>query len=532
MIYLLHQALEESAQQYPGHDAMRFKGKALSYAELSRRSNQAAHLLIEAGVSKGDRVGVFLSKSLETSLAIYAIMKAGAAYVPLDPASPAARVASIVEDCCIHCIISEPSKAAILAEVAAQQPGLHSVMGAGDIPGLRAISWDDVAAYPLSSMPTLAMSEQDLAYIMYTSGSTGKPKGIMHTHYSGLSYARLSAMTYDVQSSDRLGNHSPLHFDMSTFDYLTGPMCGATTVVIPEAYTLFPANLSQLIESERLSIWYSVPYALIQLLLRGVMEQRDLSSLRWIMYGGEPFPLAHLRSLMERLPDARVSNVYGPAEVNQCTWYHVPPPADWPSEELSIPLGHIWDNSSGLILDEQDQPVEDGQIGELVLRSPTMMQGYWNRPDLNAKAFYRYERFPGFVEVYYRTGDLVCVRPDGLMDFLGRKDHQVKVRGFRVELAEIDSALNSHPAVEEASAFAIRDEAGDQIWAAVIVAQGQDVAERELITYLGQRLSPYAVPGRVLFKQSFARGGTGKIDRQVLQAEAQALFDADKAGRA
>ena len=178
--------------------------------------------------------------------------------------------------------------------------------------------------------------ESDLAYIMYTSGSTGAPKGIMHTHHSGLSYAKLSTQVYDVKPSDRIANHAPLHFDISTFGYFSGPLASATTVIIPDAYTKLPASLSTLMEQEKISIWYSVPLALVQLLHNGVLEARDLSSLRWVLYGGENFMPKYIRSLMALWSNATFSNVYGPAEVNQCTFYHLnmPPESDGP-----IPIG-------------------------------------------------------------------------------------------------------------------------------------------------------------------------------------------------
>jgi amino acid adenylation domain-containing protein len=519
MNYLLHQSLDAAAMRYPEHHAMRFGGGHLSYADLAGRSNQLAHLLRDQGIGHRDRVGVFLDKCLETPLAIYGIMKAGAAYVPLDPRSPAARLESIIRDCGLKGIVSQPNKAAVLRDVAARQNVLQFVVGLSDAAdiGVRALDWNALAAFPSAAAPRVPVIDGDLAYVMYTSGSTGAPKGIMHTHASGLSYVRLSAATYGVNHADVLSNHSPLHFDMSTFDYLTGPACGATTIIIPEAFTLFPVNLAQLIEAERMTIWYSVPFALIQLLLRGAIEQRDLSSLRWVLYGGEPFQLSHLRALMERLPGARFSNVYGPAEVNQCTYYHLPPPAGWPPDLQSIPLGVIWDNSEGLILDADDRPAAPGELGELVVRTPTMMRGYWGRPELNQRAFFRRELFPDYVDTFYRTGDLVRQRDDGQLEFFGRKDHQVKVRGYRVELAEIDAVLAGHPAVEEGATYVVTADESDRLDAAVSVRPGRSVAEPELLAYLKSRLPHYAVPHSIRFVDTFPRTGTGKIDRKALR---------------
>lgn len=523
MNYLLHHSVDESASRFPDHHAMRFNNGHLTYADLAQRSNQLAHLLREQGITRRDRVGVFLDKGLETPLAIYGIMKAGAAYVPLDPRSPVSRLVDIIEDCEIKGVISQSNKRKVLQQVSQNQQTLQFIVGFDDAEiEVRTYSWESMTSFPSDTAPAVSVIDQDLAYIMYTSGSTGKPKGIMHTHYSGLSYARMSAATYDVRHEDRLSNHSPLHFDMSTFDYLTGPLCGATTVIIPEAYTLFPVNLAKLIQDEKLTIWYSVPFALIQLLLRGTLEKHDLSSLRWILYGGEPFAINHLRALMEQLPQARVSNVYGPAEINQCTYYHIPPLSTWDTEPASIPLGVIWENAEGLVLDEQDRVVTLGEVGELVIRTPTMMSGYWNRPEMNARAFFRREIFPDYEEVFYRTGDLVRQRPDHLYEFLGRKDHQVKVRGYRVELSEIDAVLASHAAVEEASAYVFKIDEIDQLAAAVIFRRGMTIEPDVLIAYLKSRLPGYAVPEQINVLQEFPRTGTGKIDRKALQQAANA----------
>jgi amino acid adenylation domain-containing protein len=362
--------------------------------------------------------------------------------------------------------------------------------------------------------------EHDLAYIMYTSGSTGTPKGLMHTHYSGLSYARMSMSTYDLQHQDRLSNHSPLHFDMSTFDYFSGPMAGATTVIIPEEYTKLPASLSKLMESERLTIWYSVPFALIQLLLRGVLDARDLSSLRWVLFGGEPFPPKHLRALMAQWPHASFSNVYGPAEVNQCTFYLVPPiPED--SDE-PIPIGEMCANAEGLVVDGDDQAVSPGQVGELLVRAPTMMRGYWSRPELNRKVFYRRLAFPDYEEVFLRTGDLVRLRQDGTnYDFLGRKDRQIKTRGYRVELDEVEAALLAHSGVEEAAVFAVPDSEGSQqVQAAVIPRRTAEHTLADLKKHVSGLVPWYAVPTKIDVMPSFPRTSSGKIDRRRLREQA------------
>ena len=521
MIYLIPHAIDHSAERFPEQEAFRFEGKSLTYAELVNQSNSLAHFLRTRGVQRGERVGIYLNKSLESAVAIYGIMKAGAAYVPLDPTAPATRIRFILQNCGIRVLISQPQKRSRLSEILAAATPLEYIIGlpsATELP-VQTFSWETVGEISGASPPNVRILEQDLAYIMYTSGSTGEPKGIMHSHHSGLSYAKMAAHTYGLHQGDRLGNHSPLHFDMSTLDYFSSPLVGATTVIIPEAYTKLPASLSQLIEQEKLTIWYSVPFALIQLLQRGLLQSRNLNSLRWILFGGEPFPPKYLYELMEQLPQARFSNVYGPAEINQCAYYHVPPLKAIPNQP--VPIGRIWENAEELVVDEQDQPVSSGEVGELLVRTFTMMQGYWQRPDLSQRSFFRRPVFGNHEEVFYRTGDLVQLQSDGNYRFLGRKDRQIKTRGYRVELDEIEAALVSHVQVEEVGVFPVLNEEGTQHIEAAVTLKGEmGVTGAELIRYAATRLPGYGVPLKIAIRKELPRTTTGKIDRRALQQQA------------
>jgi len=382
MRFLLTHGLDEAAEKQPDNTAFRFPPDSINYAQLSQRSNQLANLLIDQGVKKSDRVGIFMHKSLQLPVAIYAVMKAGAAYVPIDPLTPTDRINHIVNDCKISVLISDDSKQKQLQSKWLKSSTISVVVGVSfQIDHLLTFNWSDLSNYPQNT-PQVNLNENDLAYIIFTSGSTGSPKGIMHNHRSGLNYAKLSASIYDLCSNDVLSNFSSLHFDMSTMDYLTVTQACATTVIISEAYMKLPASLAGFMEKEQFTIWYSVPFALIQLLAHGQLEDRNLESIRWVLYGGEPFPAKHLRQLMDLWPGARFSNVYGPAEVNQCTYYHLPD--SFKGNEQTIPIGQICPNTKGLILDDDDNIIESGLIpGELLIHSASMMQGYWNNRSLN-----------------------------------------------------------------------------------------------------------------------------------------------------
>jgi len=528
MSYLLFHGIDAAAQSAPERQAIGFPDQALTYGDLSARSNALANFLVDAGVRRGDRVGIFAEKSLDTATQIHGIMKAGGAYVPIDPTSSPDRVAFLLRDCGIRHLVTAYSKLRTLRAVARYEPedagiDLACVIGLEADCGLpyRCVPWSEVLTAPAHAPPAVNIIEMDLAYIIYTSGSTGEPKGIMHNHHSGLSFARWAVDIFEIREADRLSNHAPLHFDLSTLDFFAAAVAGATTVIVPEAYTKLPASYSKLLQDQKITVFYTVPFALIQILNAGLLEERDLRALRLIIFAGEPFPPKHLLALMERLPHVRFDNFYGPAEVNGVTYYRVPKTGA-PIER--IPIGEMAATAEFLVVDGDDRPLEQGEAGELLVRSPTMMQGYWARPDLNARAFYRRPVSPSYEHVFYRTGDLVRQLKDGNFDFLGRKDRQIKVRGYRVELDAVEAALASYQEVEEAAAFAVPD--GDEmqrIECAVTLKAGRPACHTELMRYLKTKLAPYALPAKVSIRDDFPRTATGKIDRRQLRMEAMGL---------
>ena len=318
-----------AAQKRPEHCAFKCGSEAISYGQLDNDSGKLASFLVQQVPKPGDRIGVFMPRCVETMVAVYGIFKAGCIFVPVDPHLSAGGVANLVQDCGMRLLLTHPKKSRVLSKLFQRETGLECVIGVGEdfeseTQSIRRFTWSAFGDETIGNPNEGTITGNDAAYIMYSSGSTGQPKGITHTHDSGLSYSRLSIQTYGVTNQDVIANHSPISFDMSTFGYLTSPLAGATTVLIPEAHTSFPSSLAKLIEAEKITIWYSVPLALIQLLLRTRLESFDMSSIRWVKFGGEPFPPKHLKRLMQLWPQARFSNVYGPAEVNQCTYYHVP----------------------------------------------------------------------------------------------------------------------------------------------------------------------------------------------------------------
>ena len=468
----------------PDHAAFRCGGKALSYADLHRSAGALAQRLRDHGVGPGDRVAIAMTKGLEMPVAIYGIWMAGAAFVPFDTFAPLQRLAGLIDACDIRVVVGSARDAAVGKKLGQERP--VTLVNASEVLGADT----PVGFQEADNRP------EDLAYVMFTSGSTGDPKGIVHTHGSGTAFARMWTRLYRPTPDDVLFCTVPLHFDFSLADFFAAPLGGATTELVPEPLQRFPASLAQLLETSRASIWSTVPFALIHLLEHGDLDARDLGRMRWIIYGGEAMSPAKLYGLRRYFPAAQVSNSYGPAEVNQCTEYTVP--ADHP-QDAPIPIGRPTDHAD---------LVEDD--GELLIATPAMMQGYWRRPDLNAKAFSVIDG-----KRYYRTGDSARLGEDGLWHFGGRSDRQVKVRGYRIELDEIEHALAAHPAVSEAAVVLAKED--ETIRSYVIASDGADVTADDLRVYLRSILPPYTVPAVIAFRSAFPRTGTGKIDRKVLE---------------
>jgi amino acid adenylation domain-containing protein len=522
MTYLLTHLVEQAAEVDSDHPALRYRGESLTYGDLWERASALAHALIEDGVQPGDRVGILLQKSFDSAIALYGIMAAGAVYVPLDPDSPASRIAFVLRDCGITRLVSERRSLASLMQLREAGVGIDTVFGiddGGDAP-FTTIPWREVATRP-PTPPRIRTTEQDLCYILYTSGSTGTPKGIMHSHRSALAWAEVTAAEYALTSSDIISNYAPLHFDLSTLDYFGGARAGATTVIIPEEYTRFPASLAALIADERMTVLYTVPLALVRLATPGTLDGKDLSNLRLVLFGGEPMPIKHLRHMMSSLPGAQFVNVYGPTETNGCMHYRV---RDMPDDrDRGLPIGRPYPNTSVMVVDADGQPVGVGGTGELLVRAPTLMRGYWARPDLNETAFVQVAGVGGTVEVYHATGDLVSPTEEGDLAFVGRRDRQIKARGNRVELDEVEAVMLDHPSVHQAAVYALADAEGSlQPHAEVILIAGSAATTADLRTHASRALPPYAVPASISIREGFPRTSTGKIDRRRMQNDAQA----------
>ena len=522
MIVILPQILSETAARYAARAALVMDGRSITYAELEAESNRFARSLIRNGVSRGDRVALWLPKSIETVIAIYGIMKAGAAYVPIDPAAPAARMSYIAGDCSVAGLVTLSDRAAAVKSAFTGGASMKNIWYAdardGEAPLIgdaAGIAWQALTRERTDSVDCPAGAD-DLAYILYTSGSTGEPKGVMLSHSNALSFVNWAADTFAISPEDRLANHAPFHFDLSVFDLYVGARAGATVFPVSSRTAAFPAAIAKQWSEQKLTVWYTTPSTLVLMLTRGGLATADLSSLRLLLFAGEVFPVKYLRALMELAPRARFANLYGPTETNVCTWYEVSSP---PEGNTPVPIGQACSNCGLHILDEVLRPVADGCAGELWVSGGTVMQGYWGRPERTAQTLKSLELGPGLRVCAYNTGDLVRSLPDGNLEFLGRRDHQIKTRGYRVELGEIESVLHSHPAVDEAVVLALPDETiGHRLAAVIVIRQQAEVSRAQLQQHCAETLPRYMVPGAVEFSPSLPRTSSGKVDRQALAA--------------
>jgi amino acid adenylation domain-containing protein len=514
----LDQLLIRSAQNYPDRIAVEeTESGAITYQDLNRLSDQLRDRLIHMGVRSGDRVGIYIRKSIDAVAAIFGILKAGAPYVPVDPGAPPARNAYIFSDCTVRAVLIESRFVDKLSEELGSQAALPPLIvldGTGGGKSLRsALERDEThhSALPIS----IELSPDNLAYILYTSGSTGKPKGVMLSHLNAISFVDWCSEAFEPCETDRFSSHAPFHFDLSILDIYVSIKHGATLVLVDEEIGKDPVRLAPLISEKKISIWYSTPSILSFLAQFGRLDRYVFLDLRMVLFAGEVFPIKHLRMLKDLLPEPRYFNLYGPTETNVCTYYEIP--ATIPADRTKpFPIGKACTHYRDMIriVDEQGQEIMAGQAGELTATGPGVMQGYWNLPERTANAFL----VDSSGQRWYKTGDIVVQDDDGNYLYLSRRDRMVKKRGYRVELGEIEAGLYTHPDVKEAAAIALtNDENGVQIKAFLSFKGGKNPSRIELKRFCTQALPAYMIPDFFSFLESLPKTSTDKIDYQKLR---------------
>jgi amino acid adenylation domain-containing protein len=515
---LVHTLLDRAAARRPHHPAVEDEdGGTITYLDLATLSDRVRDRLHNLGVRQGDRVGIYLRKSIDAVAAIFGTLKAGAAYVPVDPGAPAARNAYILSDCSVKVVVVERSFEERLRAEFANGGGTPPLFLALDgIGGGRPLSQaldDQHATDPAPVAEPATVSPDDLAYILYTSGSTGKPKGVMLSHRNAVIFINWCSEVFAPQESDRFSSHAPFHFDLSILDLYVPLKHGATLVLIGADTGKDPIRLAALIADKRITSWYSTPSILSFLAQFGRLPQHDYSALRTVLFAGEVFPVKHLRALKALIPRPRYFNLYGPTETNVCTYYEIP--AHIPEARTQpYPIGKVCSHLEAIMVDEQGQLTPAGQEGELCISGAGVMQGYWNLPERTARAFL----MDGAGRSWYKTGDIVVEDVQEGYVYLGRRDRMVKKRGYRVELGEIEAGLYRHPAVKEAAVVALADEENGVRVKAILCCKEPDNRPSliELKRFCAENLPTYMIPDLFAFRESLPKTSTDKIDYQKL----------------
>ncbi len=495
--------LADQAMRHADADAVVDVSRTLSWAECADRAGRLASALAELDVSLGDRVGVCAHKGASGFLGMHAVVAIGAIAVPVDPAAPHERKRRIIESMGIDVMLCDG----------------RTVGDLEPVPGLRTLRLDDESIDSLVVRPPRVVAPEAVAYIITSSGSTGEPKGIVHTHDSAMAYVRNSLELFPLDSTDRVSDIAPHHFDISTHSLWSCPAAGAAIVVMPEMFQQFPASHSQRLQDEGVTHWYSVPFVIQQMVLRGDLENRDLSALRWVQFGGEVIPASMLASFMAHAPNARLANVFGPAETNMCTFHvldHAPDPDD------VVPIGIPTPRTTIRLIDPEAAipgaaaVVDDGEPGVAWVSGAGVMKEYWDAPERNARVFAEVDG-----SRWYRTGDVVSVRPsDGLLHFHGREDMQVKVRGHRIEIEGVEVELESIDGVDAVVVGIARATGGEDVLVAGVVTPPESFDEDAFLAAGRTRLPTWSMPTRIVKLTQPVFTGSGKLARRVLREHA------------
>jgi amino acid adenylation domain-containing protein len=527
MNMLLQHGVTAQAEARPEAIALVGASERITYGTLERDSNRLARLLVEFGCGSGERVALLMPKIPQAIIAMLATLKAGAIYVPLDPAGPPGRLARMLEIADCRCILASGPVEDMLRETLAnarlaRQPTvgwLQSRVPALD--GISAFGQADAAGLP-DTPPFCGGDDSHLAHILFTSGSTGLPKGVMIAHRSVVHFIDWARAYFGTAPGERISQHPPFHFDLSTFDIYGTLWSGAELHLVPPELNLLPHKLVQFIAEAQLTQWFSVPAVLNLMAKYDVVPPGSLASLDRVLWCGEAMPTPTLIYLMQRLPHARFTNLYGPTEATIASSYYTVPTCPGDARE-AVPIGTPCHGEELMVLDESLRPVAAGEIGDLYIGGAGLSPGYWRDPDKTRAAFLPRPGSEDPCERIYRTGDLARVGSDGLIYFLGRADSQIKSRGYRIELGEIEAAANATGWLRECAvvAFPSNGFEGHAICCAYTPLPDAEVTPARLRERLRSLLPAYMLPTHWRAFEFLPKNANGKIDRPALRTAFQ-----------
>lgn len=510
---LVHEFLENSAKRTPDKVALICAGQRLTYRQIDEDANRVANGLLAAGVQRGDRVAVWLPNSVETVLAIFGILKAGATFVVVNTTTKVDKLVYVLNNCQARALFAPGRQVETVAEVMASVPSLTLGVLCEQDADEGAALHSNVQSFPAllaaasPERPANLCIDIDLACLIYTSGSTGDPKGVMSTH-ANVAFAASSIITYlENVPDDIIINVLPLSFDYGLYQLLMTFKFGGTLVL--ERSFVYPAATLKRIEEERVTGLPGVP-TLYAMLLQMDLSRFDLSSLRYLTNTAAALPVEHIQRLRAAFPWAKLYSMYGLTECKR-TLYLPPEELDRRpgSVGIAIPGTEVW------IEDEAGRRVGPGEVGELVVRGSHVMQGYWQDPATTADR-YRPGRYPA--ERLFYTGDLFKMDDEGFFYFVARKDDIIKTRGEKVAPKEVESVLYRLPGVVEAAVIGVPDALlGEAVKAFVVCAPDANLTERDVLRHCAQYLEDFAMPKQVEFRTSFPRTESGKIQKRDLR---------------
>lgn len=504
----LDDLLADAARRHPGRPALAGQGESWTYAELEQAVAALAAELTVFGLQPGQRVGIYAPKTPATVIALYAALRAGAVVAPLDVADPPLRTGRMLHNAGISLLLTTERFRTAARRAAAEARGT-APEGDQHPHAMRDFEHGLVALEVLSppeQPPTLPASVDRGGYILFTSGSTGWPKGVLLSHENVAHYALWAAGEFGLTPEDRVGSQAALTFDLTTFDLYSAAAAGACVVLLPDMLRSFPRDVVTWLNEQRITSFMAVPSLYHNLLQQGGIADLLPPTLRIAAFGGEPFAPHLLEQYLRLLGDRPFYNLYGPTETNACTYYRVP--RNWTADqELTIGRGiggvHIE------VLDDEGRPT-DGE-GEIHIAGPTVFQGYLRDGRLTDPTV-RVPFRDGVVRRAYASGDLGRITADGRVFLRGRRDFQVKRRGHRIDLLDIESAALELPQVATAVAVAKADDHAGEIW---VYAQ-TGATERELLAELRAALPHRMLPDRIVPVPSLPVTISGKVDRRAL----------------